>query len=72
MCECRTNPGKHLHVNVTTDKTKKEREDESILIQELKTRRAAGENVLIKKGKIVNRVQQRKAFARWAEVCQDV
>ena len=72
MCNCKINPGKHLHINVTTDKTKKEREEESQLLNELQTRRNAGEDVTIKRGKIMKRSDVKKVYARWAEICQNV
>ena len=72
MCNCKMNPGKHVHINVTTDKTKKEREEELQLLNELQTRRNAGEDVTIKRGKIINRGEERKVYARWTDVCQNV
>ena len=72
MCNCKMNPGKHLHVNVTTDKTKKEREEETQLLNELQTRRSSGEDLIIKRGKIINRGEVRKVYARWTEICQNV
>lgn len=73
MCNCTTNPGKHIHINVTTDKTKKERETEKDLRQRLKDRRLAGEDVIIKYGKIVQRRQQNQTQTqtRWADLTDD-
>ena len=72
MCNCKMNPGKHLHINVTTDKTKKERDEELQLLNELKERRSSGEDVTIKRGKVINRSEERKVYARWTDVCQNV
>ena len=71
MCNCVKNPGKHIHINVTNDKTKLERELENTLREELKMRRSNGEDVTIRKGKIVNRNVQ-KTQARWDLVRQNV
>ena len=69
-CKCKINPGKHLHVNITTDKTQQERDAENQLREEMKTRRNNGEDVTIKKGKIVKRNQNTQA--RWAVISQNV
>ena len=62
--------GKHVHVYITTDKTKQEREEENALRAKLKARRDDGEtDLIIKKGKIVNKNQA--AHPRWAEVRND-
>ena len=70
-CNCKVNPGKHIHINITTDKTKKEQEEEARVIKELKDRREAGENVIIKRGKVVNRENVTKFQARWTEILQN-
>ena len=69
LCECK-NAGKHIHINITNDKTQQERETENKLREELKQRRTDGEDVIIKKGKIVKRTSN-EAHPRWAEVCQN-
>lgn len=71
FCNCRVNPGKHIHINVTTDKTKKEQEEELKVIKELKERRQAGEDVIIKRGKVVTRENMMRFQARWTEFLQD-
>ena len=71
-CNCKKEPGKHIHVNVTTDKTKKEQEEESLLINELKERKANGEDVIIKRGKVIPREKARRVQARWTEISQNV
>ena len=71
MCNCTKNPGKHIHVNITTDKTKLEREAEKKLRQELKQRREAGEEeIIIKYGKIVSKTEQRQNTPRWSDVVE--
>ena len=70
-CHCKTNPGRHIHINVTTDKTKLEREEENKLREMLHERRRKGENVTIKRGKIV-KTNQQQTQARWAVISQDV
>ena len=70
-CNCKTNPGRHIHINVTTDKTLQEREEESKLRETLNERRQKGENVIIKRGKIIKKDQQ-ESQARWAVISQDV
>ena len=72
MCNCTNNPGKHKHVNITTDKTKQEREIEKNLRKELQQRRDSGEDVIIKYGKIVNKTRQIPPHARWADVAANV
>ena len=73
VCQCKFNPGKHVHINITNDKTKKQQEDEAKLRNELKERRTAGENIVIKRGKIVNVGFERKnAHPRWVEVIKNV
>lgn len=69
-CNCNSNPGKHIHINVTNDKTKQEREVENKLREELKERRSKGENIIIKRGKIVQK-DLREVHARWADLFQD-
>ena len=71
QCNCKTNPGRHIHINVTTDKTKQEREEENKLREMLQERRRNGENVTIKKGKIV-KTDKQESQARWAVISQDV
>ena len=68
-CKCK-NPGKHIHINITTDKTKQEQEQESKLREQLQNRRKNGEDVVIKKGKIVPR-NAFEAYPRWAAICQN-
>ena len=68
-CNCK-NPGKHIHINITTDKTKQEREQESKLREQLQNRRKNGEDVVIKRGKIVPR-NNLEAYPRWATICQN-
>ena len=70
VCPCKYNPGKHVHINITNDKTKKQQEDEAKLRNELKQRRSAGENIIIKKGKIVN-VGKTSTQPRWVELIKD-
>ena len=70
-CNCKTNPGRHIHINVTTDKTRQEREEESKLREALNVRRQNGENVIIKRGKII-KTDQQESQARWAVISQDV
>ena len=70
-CHSETNPGRHIHINVTTDKTKQEREEENKLREVLQERRRNGENVMIKRGKIV-KANQQVSHARWAVISQDV
>ena len=70
--ECTTcnEHGKHVHVYITTDKTKLEREEENKLRATLKQRREAGEeDLIIRKGKIVNKHQV--VHPRWADVRND-
>ena len=69
-CPCRTNPGRHVHINITNDKTPQQRENEAKLREELKERRKAGENVKIKQGKIVNKISQ-NTHARWVDLFED-
>ena len=69
LCECK-NPGHHIHINITNDKTQQEREIENKLREELKQRRIDGEDVIIKKGKIIKRTSN-EAYPRWAEVCKN-
>ena len=71
QCNCKFNPGKHIHVNVTTDKTQQERDSENKLREEMKARRSRGEDVTIKRGKIVNSNYQ-GTQARWATISQNV
>lgn len=67
--DCSTHPTKHTHIYITTDKTRKEREEEQRLRQELKERRGAGEeDIIIRNGKIVKRETRQNAHPRWAEV----
>ena len=71
-CECKREPGHHVHVNVTNDKTKQERETEKALREELYRRRNDGEeNIIIKKGKIVKKSRS-NAQTRWVDIFQDV
>ena len=70
-CRCRNNPGRHIHINVTNDKTKQEREAEYELREELKARRNNGEDVIIRKGRIVDRFAP-KTHARWDVIRQNV
>ena len=71
QCNCKTNPGRHIHINVTTDKTKQEREEENKLREMLLERRRNGEDVTIRRGKIV-KTDQQESQARWAVISQDV
>ena len=73
QCNCKFNPGKHTHVivNITTDKTQQERDSENKLREEMKGRRSRGEDVTIKRGKIVNSNYQ-GTQARWAAISQNV
>ena len=70
ICPCKTNPGRHVHINITNDKTPQQRENEAKLREELKERRKAGENVKIKQGKIVN-MTSFNAHTRWVELFED-
>ena len=71
-CECKREPGRHVHVNVTNDKTQQERETEKALRDELHRRRNDGEeNIIIKKGKIVKK-NKNNAQTRWVDLFQDV
>ena len=70
VCPCKTYPGRHVHVNITNDKTRQQREIEAKLREELKERRKSGENVKIKQGKIVSR-ETPNAHPRWAELFED-
>ena len=71
-CECKNDPGHHIHINVTNDKTQLERESEKVLRDELNRRRNAGEqNLIIKRGKITQRTVN-GTQTRWADVYQDV
>ena len=70
-CKCKNEPGRHIHVNVTNDKTQQERETEKALRDELNRRRTSGENDLtIKNGKITKR--NINAQTRWADIVQNV
>ena len=70
---CSTYPTNHVHIYVTTDKTKREREEEQKLREKLKERRDAGEeNIIIRKGKIVSKEARQNAHPRWAQVSVDV
>jgi hypothetical protein len=61
---------KHVHVYITTDKTKQEREEENALRATLKARRDGGElDLIIKKGKIINKTEA--VHPRWADVRND-
>ena len=72
FCNCKREPGPHVHVNVTNDKTQQERETEKALREELHRRRNDGEeNILIKKGKIIKK-NSNNAQTRWADIFQDV
>ena len=70
FCECKRNPGNHMHINITNDKTQKQREDEAKLRQELRARRATGEQLIIKQGKIVKATKTRTQ-ARWADMLEN-
>ena len=70
FCNCKMNPGNHIHINITNDKTLKQREDEAKLREELKTRRAAGERITIKQGKIV-KLTKTRTHARWVELVEN-
>ena len=71
--DCSAYPSKHTHIYITTDKTKKEREEEQKLRQLLKDRRANGEeNIIIRNGKIVKREARQNAHPRWADLSADV
>lgn len=69
-CGCKINPGNHIHINITNDKTQKQREEESKLREELKRRRNNGEQVIIKQGKIVKSTKT-NAHPRWAEISEN-
>ena len=70
QCNC-SEPGKHMHVYVTTDKTKQERAEEANLRQQLKDRREAGEeDIIIRRGKIVRKSET--VQPRWTDVARDV
>ena len=70
-CDCKLG-GKHIHINVTTDKTKQEREHENQLREELKERRNKGDDVIIKRGKIVNRNDMpATTHPRWVDICNN-
>ena len=70
-CKCKNEPGRHIHVNVTNDKTQQEREIEKALRDELNRRRTSGEKDLtIKNGKITKR--NTNAQTRWADIAQNV
>ena len=69
FCKCKAG-GQHIHINITNDKTKQERDQENKLREELKQRRTQGEDLIIKNGKIVKRTLN-EAYPRWAEICQD-
>lgn len=59
---------KHKHIYVTTDKTKQQREEEKLLRQELKRRKATEPDLIIRNGKIMKKAA---SHARWSEVAQD-
>ena len=69
-CNCKINPGNHIHINITNDKTLKQREDEAKLREELRTRRAAGEKITIKQGKIV-KLNRNRVHARWVDLVEN-
>ena len=70
VCPCKTYPGRHVHVNITNDKTRQQRETEAKLREELKERRKSGENIKIKQGKIVSR-DPSNAHPRWADLFEN-
>ena len=66
-----SDPGKHTHVYITTDKTKQERDEESNLRQQLSDRREAGEqDLIIRRGKIVKKSEV--VLPRWTDIASDV
>ena len=69
-CPCKGNPGRHIHINITNDKTPMQREKETKLREELKERRKAGENVKIRQGKIVSR-DNVNAHPRWVDLFEN-
>ena len=72
-CDSCDQHGKHIHIYVTTDKTKQEQEAEKILRKELKKRKDDGEDVLIRRGRIVTRTAvPALTIPRWTEVSEDV
>ena len=70
-CKCKQNPGRHLHINITNDKTRNQRETEAKLREELQSRRKAGEqNIKIRQGKIVKK-DSTPAHPRWADLFEN-
>lgn len=65
FCEDKEN---HKHIYVTTDKTKQQRDEEKILRQELKRRKATEPDLIIRNGRIIKKAVN---HARWAEVAKD-
>ena len=59
----------HKHIYVSTDKTKKQREEEKKLRDELKRRKETEQDLIIRNGKIMKKAAN---HARWSEVAQDV
>lgn len=61
---------KHKHIYVSTDKTKQQRDNEKKLRDELKMRKAAGENnLIIRNEKIIQKSQLN--HARWSDLVQN-
>ena len=68
-CECNlefcTDEDKHKHIYITTDKSRKEREDERKLRDELKRRKTTEPDLVIRNGTIVKKAAN---YARWSEI----
>ena len=58
----------HTHIYVTTDKTRKQRDEDSKLRTELKRRRVTENDLLIRNGRIV---KKSTTYARWSEISQN-
>ena len=56
---------KHKHIYITTDKTKKERDDERKLREELKKRKTTEPDLIIRNGAIVKKIVN---HARWSDM----
>ena len=64
---CEEKGSKHNHIYVSPDKTKKQRDEEKALRDELKKRRETEPDLIIRNGKIIKKTNR----ARWSDLIQD-
>ena len=58
----------HKHIYISTDKTQLQRDEETKLRTELKTRRETETDLIIRNGRIV---KKSATYARWSEITKD-